>query len=129
MSIFNRKGNIEFVESSIEEKEIRGFTFKGLLDGSWLTNMGVMEHLPYILFLVTLAGVYITNRYNAEKVVREISQLRTEVKDKRAEQLTTASELMDLSKPSRIEQLSIEKGLMLKTPEKPPYIIEAKKEQ
>lgn len=122
-----RKENIEFVDSKTESEEISGFSFKGIIDGSLLTIRSVLDQIPFILFLVFLAIVYIANRYQAEKMVRELTHLKTEVKDLRAEQITTASELMNLSRPSNVEKLIENRGLELKQPKEPPHKIVAKK--
>ena len=115
--------NIEFVDARVEKEEIRGFSLKGILNGNILGNVAVTKQIPFILFLVFLATIYIANRFHAEKVVRELTSMREEVKDLRAEQLTTASKLMNLSRPSKVQELVNEKGLGLKEPNKPPYKI------
>ena len=117
------KRNIEFVDAKTENEEIRGFSLKGIIDGSLLTLRSVVDQLPFILFLVLLAVIYIANRYHAEKMVREITSLKSEVKDLRAEQIITASELMNLSRPSNVGKLIKERGLDLEEPEEPPYKI------
>lgn len=115
--------NIEFVDAKIEQEEIKGFSFKGILDGSLLTMRSFVHQIPFILFLVFLALIYIANRYNAEKMVRRIDALRTEVKDLRAEEITAASELMNLNRPSHVQVLIEDKGLGLKTSNDPPFVI------
>ncbi|MBN1596740.1 MAG: hypothetical protein JW894_00455 [Bacteroidales bacterium] len=122
-----KKEKIEFVDSGLEKEEIKGFTFRGFIDGSILTLSSVMKQLPFILFLVFLAVVYIANRYHAEKIVRQITKMKDEVKDLRSEQITTASELMNLSKPSNVKLLIEQKGIDLEEPEDPPKVIVAKK--
>ena len=115
--------NIEFVDSRVEREEIRGFSLKGFVNGNILGNITVSRQIPFILFLVFLATIYIANRFHAEKVVRELTTMKEEVKDLRAEQLTTASKLMNLSRPSKVQELVNEKGLGLSEPTKPPYKI------
>jgi len=122
-----KKAKIEFVDSRVERDEIRGFSLKGLIDGSLLAGTILGKQLPFILFLVLLAIVYIGNRYHAEKVVRQVISIREEVKNLRAEQITTASELMNHSKPSTVEDMVKQRGLGLKHPTKPPYKIVVKK--
>ncbi len=114
------KENVEFIDPRREKEEIGGFSLKGLIDGSLLTMKSVVDQIPFILFLVLLAIIYIANRYHAEKMVREITSLKTEVKDLRAEQILTASELMNLSRPSSVEKLIEERGLGLEEPQEPP---------
>jgi hypothetical protein len=122
-----KRQNIEFVDSKIEREEITGFSLKSIIDGSLLTVRSVVKQLPFILFLVLLALLYIANRYHAEKTIRQINKLKTEVKDLRAEEITTASELMNLNRPSNVQSLVEEKQLGLKLSDKPPYKIIRKK--
>ncbi len=118
-----KKEKIEFVDSKIERDEIKGFSFKGILDGSLLSGLAFSKQLPFILFIVFLAIIYIGNRLNAEKLVRKLIYAREEVKNLRAEQITTASELMDHSKPSTLENMVEKRGLGLKQPTSPPFKI------
>ncbi|MBA7569069.1 hypothetical protein ES708_10806 [subsurface metagenome] len=100
-----KKNEIEFVDTNVEREEITGFSFKGLIDGSMLTLSTVVRQIPFILFLVFLAVIYIANRYHAEKIIRQITILKRQVKDFRAEEITTASELINLSRPSTIKAM------------------------
>jgi hypothetical protein len=122
-----KKNKVEFVDSSVERDEIKGFSLKGIIDGSILAGTAIVKQLPFILFLVFLAMIYIGNRYHAEKMVRKVVRAREDVKNLRAEQLTTASELMNHSKPSTVEDMVEERGLGLKQPTKPPHKIVVKK--
>jgi cell division protein FtsB len=122
-----KKHNIEFIDSKIEREEITGFSFKSIIDGSLLTVRSVVKQIPFILFLVLLALIYIANRYQAEKMIRQIDSLKTEVKDLRAEEITTASELMNLNRPSNVQKLIEEKQLGLTISDEPPYKIVKKK--
>jgi hypothetical protein len=122
-----KQDKIEFIDSKVEKEEITRFSFKGIIDGSALTVSSLVKQIPFILFLVLLAIIYIANRYHAEKVARQLIVLQDTVRDLRAEQLTTASELMNLSKPSKVQDLINEKGLGLSEPTKPPYKIVVKR--
>lgn len=122
-----KKAKVEFVDSTVERDEIKGFSFKGLIDGRLFAGTNLSKQLPFILFLVFLAILYIGNRYHAEKIVRQIIASKEEVKNLRAEQITTASELIYHSKPSTLEEMIEERGLGLKQPSEPPYKIVKKK--
>ena len=74
-SYYAEQDNVEFVDAKQERAELTGFSLKSVLDGSVLTVHAFVRQIPFILFLVLLALVYIANRYNAEKVVREIEGL------------------------------------------------------
>ncbi|MCG8697630.1 MAG: hypothetical protein MI922_06210 [Bacteroidales bacterium] len=123
----SKDSKIEFVDAKVERDEIKGFNLKGVFDGSILAGIGVLKHLPFVLFLALLTLGYIGNRYHAERKIREIAQKDQQVKNLRAEQITTASELMNLSKPSRIESLVQTNGLGLEPSKEPPIKIVKKK--
>jgi hypothetical protein len=55
----------------------------------------------------------IANRNHAEKLVIRSNELQTEVKELRSQAITTSSELMIVSRQSRVEQLVKAKGLGL----------------
>ncbi|MFP4620213.1 MAG: FtsL-like putative cell division protein [Bacteroidales bacterium] len=116
-----KKKNIEFIDESRERSELKRIgSLKGLLAGSLLTREKVVRQLPYILFLTMLAFVYIGNRYHAEKVVRQNSQLQEEVKELRAKAITTSAELMRLSQQSQVIKMIREKNMGLKQSVTPP---------
>jgi hypothetical protein len=102
---------------SDNKKPIRA---KEFLDGSILVRETIARQLPFILFLTVLAVLYIGNRYHAERMVRNISELEQEVKNLRAEQITTAAELMNISKPSVVSAIVESKNLGLKQSVEPP---------
>ncbi len=118
--ISDKKGNIEFIEEKIERKEQKFGSIKDLLDGSLIANDFVLKQLPYIIFLVILAFIYIANRYHAEKVVRASIELTKEINDLRAEAITTSSELMFNSKQSEVAKLVESKDLGLTESVEPP---------
>ncbi len=120
----SKKDNIEFIDQQAEQKEYkRSSSIKDFIDGSILNSRNFIRQLPYILFLTLLALLYIANRYHAEKVVRETSRLRSEVKELRAEAITIASKLMNISKQSEVAKMVEERGLDLKESTEPPIII------
>lgn len=118
--IGDKKDNVEFVEEKQERKEQKFGSVKDLLDGSLIANDFIIRQLPYIVFLVILAFIYIANRYHAEKVVRQNVELTKEISDLRAEAITTSSELMFISKQSEVSKLVEKRGLGLKESVEPP---------
>ncbi|MCB2197276.1 MAG: hypothetical protein KQH79_15560 [Bacteroidetes bacterium] len=118
--ISDKTDNVEFVEEKQERKESKLGSIKDLLDGSLIANDFIVRQLPYIVFLVFLAFIYIANRYNAEKVVRESIELTKEINELRAEAITTSSELMFISKQSEVSKLVEKRGLGLKESVEPP---------
>jgi hypothetical protein len=69
---------------------------------------------------VFLAILYIGNRYHAEKVVRETVSLQNEVKELRAEAITTSAELMSKSRQSAVAKMVKENDLDLEELVEPP---------
>ncbi len=118
-----KRENIEFIDQEQERKEIKSFSLKGILDGSVLAKTAITNQLPFIFFLVLLGLLYIGNRYRAERLVRQMDHIQTEVGNLRAEQITTASELMKISTPSEVAKLIQEKNLGLEEATKPPVKI------
>ncbi|MGE0088331.1 MAG: FtsL-like putative cell division protein [Bacteroidales bacterium] len=112
--------HIEFVEDKKEPKKARKGSIRDVLDGSVLTNDWFVKQLPYIIFLVLLAFIYIGNRYHAEKIVRRNIELQKEINDLRAESITTAAELMLISKQSEVAKKVKERGLDLEESVVPP---------
>lgn len=79
--------------------------------------------VSYLIFLVGLVFIYITNHLDVEKKLRTISDLKTEIKELRYEHTTTQSELMNMSKQSEVLRRIEADGLELKELTEPPRII------
>jgi cell division protein FtsL len=98
-----------------------GSFIKELLSGSMVSEKIILKNLGYISFITFLTAVYIGNRFHAEKITRESTKLQREVKDLRAESLSTSADLMLLSKQSELFKIVKEKGLNLEELKTPPY--------
>jgi len=98
-----------------------GSFIKELLSGTMVSEKLILKNLGYILFVTFLAAVYIGNRFHAEKITRESTKLLREVKDLRAESLSTSTDLMYVSKQSEVFRMVREKGLNLEELKTPPY--------
>ena len=64
----------------------------------------ILKNLGYISLITFLAAIYIGNRFHAEKITRETTRLQREVKDLRAESLSTSADLMYISRQSEVYQ-------------------------
>jgi len=98
-----------------------GSFLKELLSGTMVTEKIILRNLWYVLLLTLLAAIYIGNRFHAEKVTREMTKLQREVKELRAESLSTSADLMYLSRQSEVYKLVKEKGLNLEELKVPPF--------
>lgn len=122
--------NIEFIPEKQEPKapkDSKKGSVRDFLDGSILIKDFMVKQLPFIIFITVLAIIYIGNRYHAEKVYRKHLLIQNELKEMRAEAITTASELMFMSKQSMVVRLVEEEGLNIKEAKVPPKRIIVKK--
>ena len=94
---------------------------KELLSGIIFSDVIILKNLWYIIFLTVLGALYIGNRFHAEKITRESTRLTKEVKDLKAESLSTSASLMFVSKQSEVYRMVREKGLGLEELKTPPY--------
>lgn len=80
-----------------------------------------VRFLPQILFASALCVIYIGNRHYAEKKIRAISTLETEVEDLRADYTTLKAEYKFASKQSEVARQA--KALGLEEGKHPPFKI------
>jgi len=98
----------------------KGSFIKELLSGI-IADKLVLKNLGYFGLLTILGAIYIANRFHSEKITRETTRLSREVKDLRAEALSTSASLMYVSKQSEVFRMVKEKGLGLEELKSPPY--------
>ena len=83
------------------------------LRGTILTDERITRQFPFVIFLVIMGLLMITNRYRSEKVIREIEVLQDTIDDLRSQSITYAARLMYMSKPSEVAQKVKDAGLVL----------------
>ena len=113
----NKKVNKENINKQVKP----GSFIKELLSGSMVSEKIILKNLGYISLITFLTAVYIGNRFHAEKITREETKLQREVKDLRAEALSTSAALMYISKQSEVFSMVREKGLNLEELKIPPF--------
>ena len=118
--------NIEFEE--VREEKGQSFSLRSLVDGNILTQRAVIKQAPFLALLVFLALLMIANRNHAEKLVIQTNELQTEVRELRSEAITTSSQLMMVSRQSRVEQLVKERNLGLEENKEPLKKLEISKD-
>jgi len=97
--------------------------FRGLLSGTLISDSLILKDIRYSALVVLLAVVFIANRFNAERVEREIIVLEQEVRDLRSESLSVSAELGSVSRQSEIIELVKKRGLGLQELREPPFRI------
>jgi hypothetical protein len=116
--------NMEEVSEEKKDKKSHittGNFIRELLSGSMISEKIILKNLGYISLITFLTAVYIGNRFHAEKITRETTRLQREVKDLKAESLSTSASLMYISKQSEVYNLIRDRGLSLEELKTPPY--------
>ena len=113
----------EFISPKEELKETVGTSVKELLDGRILADKVIRRNIMFILFLTFLGIFYIANGYSTEKLYKKKVAMEREVRDLRFESITTAAQLMFISKQSEVKRRVNEEGLELEESKEPPVKI------
>lgn len=106
-----------------EKKKKKGSVMGRLISGTYISETLILNNIKYVILVAVLAIFYISNRFQAERVERELGKLQQEVSDLRAESLSVSTELMTASKQSEVYRKVKEKGLGLQELREPPYRI------
>ena len=80
--------------------------WKKIFSYRWL-----VKNLPFFLFLAVLAVIYIYNGHYADKTIRNINKVSTELKELQYEYKTLKSEVMFRSKQSELAKAVAPLGL------------------
>jgi len=97
-----------------------GSFIKELISGG-ITSKIILKNLWYVLLITAIGAFYIANRFHAEKMTRDINRMQREVRELRAESLSTSAELMYVSRQSEVYKMVREKGLGLEELRSPAY--------
>ncbi|NMC37987.1 MAG: hypothetical protein GYA41_06665 [Bacteroidales bacterium] len=108
-------------EAKNNDRKPAGNFMKELLSGIIVSDVIILKNIWYIIMLTVLLAIYIGNRFHAEKITRETSRLSREVRDLRAEALSTSANLMSVSRQSEVSRMVREKGLGLEELKTPAY--------
>ena len=84
-----------------------------------------VQYVPYALYIAVVLIFYIGNTHYAERTVRQIDKVKTEVEDLRADYTTLKAELMFASKQSEVAKRAASLGI--EESSQPPYKIITKK--
>ncbi len=116
----------EPVKKKRPSKQARNFIrFMGIF-GVFDRNQ-IVHAMPFILFITTLVMFYIGNSYNSESTIRKIDKIKIELNEKRAEYISTESDVMFKSKPSEVAK-AVE-PMQIKEPLEPPKRIIVRQER
>ena len=90
--------------------------WKRLLSHKWM-----VKNVPFFLFLAALAVVYIYNGHYADKTIRDVNRIQSEIKEMQFEYKSLQSEIMFRSKESELARGVAIFGL--KEPMAPPVVL------
>jgi hypothetical protein len=117
----------EDLETAVTRKSGGIVSLLGKFDNAGESGLKkVLLNLPFVLFLVFMGVLRITNNHLAENYARRITKTEKEVKQLRWQYMTTTSSLMQKSKQSEVAKLVAIQGL--KELRIPPYKIETRKD-
>ncbi len=108
----------EVRSESNEKAELPRNFFTALFTEGIISKQLATEMLPFIIFLATLAMIYIGNRHFAESNIRDIDRLSKEVKELSWDFKTLKADLM--LKSTQTEVAAVVDTLGLKEPVVPP---------
>lgn len=106
-----------------KKKKSSGGILKGLISGTLISERLILSNMRYVALVAVLAVILITNKFQAERVERDLIQLEQDVRDMRAEALSVSAELGGVSRQSRVIEMVKERGLGLEELREPPYRI------
>lgn len=114
------------VEDKVRSKGsgLFGWMSRWVKEDSLLGGRFPVKYLPKVIFVVVLGVIYVGNTHYAERTIRKIDKLETEVDDLRADVTTLEADFMYGSKQSEVAKKV--KALGLEESKEPPYKIVAK---
>jgi hypothetical protein len=93
-----------------EEKKLNsktgaaGSAIHSIVDGTWLEKVAKPENIPFAMFILLLAGLYIANSFSAERTLRQTTAIEKELKELHSEYISMKAELMFYSNQSQVAE-------------------------
>ena len=92
-------------------KEKKGSFFNEYLGGDVFSKKTVINQLPFVLYVVFLLMLYITNTYIAEDINREVLIKTKLLDEKHVEYVYNKSEITRMTKQSELAKILKNKGI------------------
>lgn len=90
---------------------------KSIVQGTILTREKVVKQLPFLIYMVMIAVLYIANSYNSDKAIIECTRIKKANEEYRYAYISTHSKLMNVSRQSELARKLVNTGLKeLKAP-------------
>ena len=112
-----------------QAEDLPQVSLREILGGDFLIAGFLRHQIWFILLLVVMGIIYITNRYQAQLEIIEEQRLRKELVEKKNFALTQYCELTRRTRQSNLERLLREQGdSTLTAPKEPPFVIHVKQQ-
>ncbi len=95
----------------MEKKTAEVSFFRKYLGGDIFTKKTVAKQLPFVIYVVVLLMLYITNTYIAEDVNSELMVQNRVLENKHVEYVYNKSEITKLTKQSQLVKLLKDRGI------------------
>lgn len=82
-----------------------------VMGGTFLSGDSVIKLFPFIMYVVLLLMLNITNTYLAEDMSREIARLNRELEERHVEYIYLKSEITEITKQSNLAIKLKDKGI------------------
>lgn len=92
-----------------------------ILGGTVLTEDFFWKNTRFIITVIIVIVLHISNRYTCNEKVSQIEKLQRELKDAKYESLTISAELISLSREAKVQELMNKNGVELEMPQEPIY--------
>jgi len=119
-----KKEYVEFDNDSKLNSNIKSsFKLSKLVDGSFMADGWIGRNIGVFILGAIIGIFYISNRNMSEKNIREIQNITKEIKELRAESISTSAELARISKQSEVEFLLKKNNIDLVASDEPPVVL------
>ncbi len=98
-------------------------SFVHVFGGNILTEDFFVKNLSFIIVLVLVMILFISQRYTVLRRISELERLKVELKDAKFESLNISSDLTEISRRSQIERMVEKSGLDIEETNEPVYVI------
>lgn len=92
-----------------------------IFGGTVLTSGIITRNWKFILVLVLLTFLYISNRYSASEKMARIERLERDLKDAKYESVSTSARLVGVSREIKVKELVEKNGLDIDFTKEPVY--------
>ena len=115
-----------------DEDDVGHISIRTIIGGDILQSPFFLRQVMFIFFVMVLMLIYTGNRYAGQQDIIVIDSLQTQLQEMQYSVLTQSSDLMNLTRQSKVEERLRQIGdtcLLNEQMQTPPYEIRIKKEE